>query len=94
MMGLPTRSANLVATASQPNADCECEGFAAAFAAYFDLKSRAVASGTSELSHRYLHVEFGQDWLTRLTIIMIARWADRAAPSCQPTMWLQWSPAK
>jgi len=45
-------------------------------------------------SHGYLHSEFGQDWLTRLTIIVIARWAARAAPSCQPMMWLQWSPAK
>jgi len=90
-MGLPTRSANLVAAASQPNADCRRKGFAAAFAAFTSIPSR---SGTSELSRRYLYVEFGQDWLTRLTIIMIARWADRAAPSCQPTMWLQWSPAK
>jgi hypothetical protein len=89
MMGLPTRSPNLVAAASQPNADCRRKGFAAAFAAIISISSR---SGTSELSHRYLYVEFGQDWLTRLTII--ARWADRAAPSCQPTMWLQWSPAK
>ena len=35
-----------------------------------------------------------QDWLTRSTIIATDRCAASAAPSCQPMMWLQWSPAK
>ena len=33
-------------------------------------------------------------WFTRFTIIVTALCAARAAPSCQPMMWLQWSPAK
>jgi hypothetical protein len=30
-----------------------------------------------------------KDWW----ILVMARWAERAAPSCQPTRWVTWSPA-
>ncbi len=31
---------------------------------------------------------------TRAAIMFTARWAESAAPSCQPTIWLVWSPAR